>query len=61
MKKIMIIVPNLQGGGQERIAALTTRILENDYEVVLVVFDDKDTKYRISEKAEMINLNLPTT
>ncbi len=61
MKRIMIIVPTLQGGGQERIAALTSKILEDEYKIVFVVFDDKDAKYEISKKAEYINLNLPSS
>lgn len=57
----MIIVPNLQGGGQERVAALTSKIIEDDYEIVFVVFNVYDTKYSISDKAKLINLNIPDT
>lgn len=60
MKKLMIIVPNLQGGGQERIAALISWVLENDYEIFFVVFDDKESKYKISEKAKFVNINVPS-
>ena len=61
MKRLMIIVPSLEGGGQERIAALTSKILENEYEIVFVVFDDKESKFNISKRAEFINLNLPSS
>lgn len=60
MKKLMIMVPNLQGGGQERIAALMSRVLENDYEIFFVVFDDKESKYEVSEKAKFVNINVPS-
>ncbi len=60
-KRLMIIVPNLQGGGQERIAALTSKILEDNYDIVFVIFDDTDSKYKISDTARYVNLRIPSS
>ena len=61
MENIMIIVPNLGGGGQERIAALTSVILEKKYNIYFVVFDNTEIKYRVSTKAQFININIPNS
>lgn len=59
MKKLMIIVPNLRGGGQERIAACTSKLLEDLYDVYFLTFSGNDDKYEISSKAKRININVP--
>ncbi len=38
MKKIMLITPMLHQGGFERVCVMTARLLQEDYEVVVVVF-----------------------
>ena len=55
MKNILIIVPSLGGGGQERIAAQTADLLSKDYNVKLIVFFENN-KYET--KADIININV---
>lgn len=57
MKKVLLIVPTLQGGGQERVCALTADLLKDRCEVKLLLFDDTDALYHTD--APVINLNLP--
>lgn len=57
-KNVLIIVPRLAGGGQERIAALTADILEEFYNVSLIIFSDEKMTY--SSNVEIINLNVPS-
>ena len=59
MKHLMILVPNLRGGGQERVAALTSVVLEKDYKIFFVVFNGSQQKYSISDKAEMFDIAVP--
>lgn len=54
--KIMLIVPHLQNGGQERICALTADLLNDRYEVQIVLFDDTDILYQT--KVPIININM---
>lgn len=58
MKNIMIIVPNLSGGGQERIAAELTKILKDRYKVYLVNFSQTSDKYDIDPNTKRIYLNI---
>ncbi len=58
MKKILLIVPNLGIGGQEKIAVETARLLDTEYEVDIVVFERLEKEYRT--KANIININLGT-
>ena len=57
MKNIMLIVPKLAQGGQERICLLTARILAKEYRVTVVIFSDKD-KFYSTEGLDVINLNI---
>lgn len=57
MEKVLIIVPNLRLGGQERIAVRTAELLKKKYEVSLVIFDEKEGAY--SYDGNLINLNVP--
>lgn len=56
MKNILIIIPNLKGGGAERVVSLLSRKLADKYNLYLVVFDAKDIKYKY--KGVLINLNI---
>lgn len=57
MKKVLVIVPNLRLGGQEKIAVRTADLLKEDYEVTLVIFDDAEAAY--SFEGNLITLNIP--
>ncbi|MBG9979948.1 glycosyltransferase [Facklamia sp. DSM 111018] len=57
-KSIFIIVPRLAGGGQERIAIQTAEILSKNYQVMLIIFSNKDKVY--DTFLPVINLDLPS-
>lgn len=56
-KKIMLIVPMLHQGGFERICAFTAKLLNDSYEVYLVIFSSQDMIYDVSG-INLIDLNL---
>ena len=57
MKKIMLIVPNLRLGGQERIAVNTAEIMSDKYEVTLITFDNSEPVYEWNGK--IIDIKVP--
>lgn len=57
MKKLLILVPSLSLGGQERVATLTAKILKDKYQIFFAVFNSKDAVY--SPECEVIDLKLP--
>lgn len=57
MKKILIVVPSLGIGGQERIAINMADCLKSDYDVKLVIFQSKEKEYFAD--TDVINLNVP--
>lgn len=57
MKKIMLITPMLHQGGFERICVMTARLLQEKYDVVIVVFSLDDVAFDIAGLT-VINLNL---
>lgn len=59
MKKILLLVPSLGIGGQEKIAINTANCLKAKYDVRLVVFQERDIEYE--HPCEVINLNIPAT
>lgn len=56
-KKIMLLVPLLDQGGLERICALTAKLLNDRYNLCLVVFSTKNMIYDVSG-VELIDLDL---
>ena len=56
MKKIMLIIPSLTGGGAEKTIANLSYFLEKKYEVYVVVFDLKNKTYDCV--GNIISLNL---
>lgn len=56
-KRVIIAVPSLGIGGQERIAINTASCLRDDYEVKIVVFQKKEEEY--SASVPVINLDCP--
>jgi glycosyltransferase involved in cell wall biosynthesis len=63
MKKIIFIIPNLNGGGAERVAINYMRQLEQkNYSVILIVFDlTADLKGVIPSNVIVINLSTKST
>lgn len=58
MKTILLLVPSLGIGGQEKIAINTVQCLKDEYYVKLVVFQKKEVEYEAP--CEVINLHIPT-
>lgn len=58
-KNILLMVPMLYQGGQERICVMTARLLEEKYNVHLLIFDDRDAIYDVTG-LHLINLNIPS-
>jgi len=56
-KSLLIIVPNLQCGGQQRVAVNTAEIFSDDYDITFVVFDSRDAVYM--PPCEVIDLAIP--
>ncbi len=57
MKKILLLVPSLCIGGQEKIAINTYNCLKDQYDVSFAIFQRKDIEYE--HPCEMINLDIP--
>ena len=53
----MLIVPNLQLGGQERVAVNTAEILSKTFDVTLVTFDNSEAAYKWN--GNMIDIKVP--
>jgi len=58
-KKFLIIVPSLHQGGQERVAVRTARILANDFNITILIFDGSDVGYD-TEGLNIVNINVPS-
>lgn len=56
-KRLLLIVPTLKLGGQERVAVNTAEIMADEYEVTLAVFSRKDVVY--DAPCEVIDLDIP--
>lgn len=56
MKKIIILIPSLGIGGQEKIAISNYEILKKHHDVKLVVFFETEKSYQFSD--DLINLNI---
>ena len=56
MKKILIVVPSLAIGGQEKAAVDNAEILKTEFDVKLVLFDKRDVEYETS--CDKIYLNV---
>ena len=58
-QNLILIMPNLSQGGMERVCVETARLLEDDYRVTLVIFDEGDAVYDVSG-IRVVNLHLPS-
>lgn len=58
-KRILLVVPSLEIGGQERVAVNTAEGLKNEYDVEIVIFQRRDVDgYNVD--CNVINLDIPT-
>lgn len=59
MKKIALMVPLLHQGGFERVCVNTARMLEHDYDVTILIFDNKNIAYNI-DGLNIVNIDVPS-
>ncbi len=57
MKNLLIIVPNIGLGGQERVAVDTAAMLQHEYNVTMIIFQREQNSY--TPTCKLINLNVP--
>lgn len=58
-KNLLIIVPTLHQGGYERVAAITAKLMQDYFNVTLLIFDDKNVNYDVTG-VDVVNINLPS-
>lgn len=56
-KKLLLIVPTLQCGGQEHVTANIAQIMASDYDVTVVLFDGRDQAYHVD--CRLIDFSIP--
>lgn len=59
MKKIGLLISTLNAGGAERVVSRLTKILSDDYEVYLILFEDTYVKYEYN--GTLINLDVKSS
>ena len=59
MKKLMLITPMLHQGGFERVCVTTARLMQEYYDVTILIFSDKDINYDITG-LNVVNINVPS-
>ncbi|MBQ8945636.1 MAG: glycosyltransferase [Lachnospiraceae bacterium] len=57
---LLLIVPTLHQGGQERVVIRSARLLQNDFDVTITVFDSSDKGYD-TEGLNIVDLNVPAS
>lgn len=55
-KKIIILVPNIGIGGQERMAVLTGKLLDSKCDVKIVIFNHENKEYETDTEIQLMNL-----
>lgn len=58
LKRIGLLIPDLNSGGAERVISLMSKVLDEETEVFLILFNGKIIKYDFS--GNLININLPS-
>ncbi|MCR4595945.1 MAG: glycosyltransferase [Lachnospiraceae bacterium] len=58
-RKLLLIVPTLHQGGQERVVVRSARLLADEYDVTIAIFDDSDIGYD-TDGLNIVNLNVPS-
>lgn len=61
MKNILVLVPNLNLGGQQRAALQLAELLQKKHRVVFAVFDLNNRKYDGYVGMNLINIDVPAT
>lgn len=56
-KNILILVPSLKMGGQEKVAVHTSKLLSDTYQLWMAVFNNKNVAFE--PKCEVIDINVP--
>ena len=59
-KKLLLIVPTLHQGGQERVVVRSAKILADKFEVTVAIFDDSEIGYDV-EGLNIVNLKVPSS
>lgn len=57
-KSLMLMVPMLHQGGFERVCVTTARLMQDYYNVYILIFSSKDINYDVSG-LEVIDINVP--
>lgn len=57
-KRLLLIVPSLMQGGFERVCVESVRIMRDDFEVFLMIFDSNNAHYDVGG-INLINIDLP--
>ena len=57
-KNLMLMVPMLHQGGFERVCVTTARLMQDYYNVYILIFSSKDINYDVSG-LEVIDINVP--
>ncbi len=58
-KNLLLMVPMLHQGGFERVCVKTARLMQDYYNVRILIFSDKNINYDVSG-LEVINIDVPT-
>jgi N-acetylgalactosamine-N,N'-diacetylbacillosaminyl-diphospho-undecaprenol 4-alpha-N-acetylgalactosaminyltransferase len=58
-KNLLLIVPTLRQGGYERVAVITSRLMQQWFNVTLLIFDDREANYDTTG-IDVININMPS-
>ena len=58
MPKLLIVVPTMHQGGQERVVVRTSRLLMSKYDITIAIFDGSDVGYD-TEGLNIVNLDVP--
>ncbi|MCH5259482.1 MAG: glycosyltransferase [Lachnospiraceae bacterium] len=56
-KKLLLIVPNLRFGGQQRVIANVAQIMTSDYDVTVVLFDGRDPAFHVD--CRVVDFSIP--
>jgi len=57
MKKVLFMIEHLKGGGAERVICELSKELSKNFDVTLLIFEDRGTTYKHCNK--VININIP--
>lgn len=58
-KKLMLITPMLHQGGFERVCVTTARLMQEYFDVTVLIFSDKDINYDITG-INVVNIDVPS-